>query len=304
MPQRIKSSSQVPTKTASFALVSMGRSAKQRSKKGSRRVAKSVTLDTQLKRAGLSEVGFAHLPQSLVDRGPAVALAYTYLGDAVWEVYARQHMILRKAESAARASSRGVALRPMEATKLGWCSSVAMQGHLTRLIEGDVLTEEELSVLRWGRDFGHENRSGHGSEAHREASALEALVAYWYLFDVDRLHDVLGVLGMTMCGRPLRDLRRDAVRDAAANAMDALQTGDVQSSFDITRLRMDKGAEVEEESKSHEIAASVKENHADMRESASMNVLMENDRLRARVEELEAELTLCNRARRLLRGKK
>ena len=57
-------------------------------------------------------------------------------------------------------------------------------------------------------------------------------------------------------------------------------------------------------SKSHEIAASVLENHADMRENVSMNVLMENDRLRARIEELEAELTLCKRARRLLRGKK
>jgi len=86
--------------------------------------------------------------------------------------------------------------------------------------------------------------------------------------------------------------------------MDALQNGDVQSSFGSTRLRMDEGAKMAEESKSHEIAASVLENHADMRENVSMNVLMENDRLRARIEELEAELTLCKRARRLLRGKK
>ena len=86
--------------------------------------------------------------------------------------------------------------------------------------------------------------------------------------------------------------------------MDALQNGDVQSSFGSTKLRMDEGAKMEEESKSHEIAASVSENHADMRENVSMNVLMENDRLRARIEELEAELTLCKRARRLLQGKK
>lgn len=68
-------------------------------------------LEDKLKRVASVDDGFASLPAELIDRGPAVALAFTYLGDAVWEVYARQHMILRKAAMAARPGSRGVALR-------------------------------------------------------------------------------------------------------------------------------------------------------------------------------------------------
>lgn len=140
---------------------------------------KSVTLAGTLRAVGATAEGFAPLPAPLTDRGPAVALAYTYLGDAVWELYARQHMILRRAKEAAqtaRAGTKGVAMRPQEATKRGWCSSIAMHGHLARLLDGDALTDEEIAILKWGRDYGHESRSGHKKEEYREASALEALV--------------------------------------------------------------------------------------------------------------------------------
>ena len=230
-------------------------------------------LDDKLRRVESSDEGLAPLPQALRDRGPAVALAYTYLGDAVWEVYSRQHMILRKATEHAKAGTKNVALRPMEATKRGWCSSVAMHGHLMRLVDGDVLSPEELAVLKWGRDFGHESRSGHKSEAHREASALEALVAFWYLFDPERLHFVLE----TLCGRPLRDLSATAVRDAASGAMDALKSDTGDDADD------DREAKTETETDENE----------DTVES-----------LRARVAALEEELLLSKRAARLMRARK
>ena len=113
-------------------------------------------------------------------------------------------------------------MRPQEATKRGWCSSVAMHGHLVRLVEGGALADEELDILRWGRDYGHESRAGHKSKSHREASALEALVAYWYLHDPDRLHEVFETLGMTVCAAPLRGLRSDSVDAAAVAAMNGL----------------------------------------------------------------------------------
>jgi hypothetical protein len=137
-----------------------------------------------------------------------------------------------------------------------------------------VLSPEELSVLKWGRDFGHESRSGHKSQAHKEASALEALVAFWYLFDPERLHFVLETLGMTVCGRPLRALRASAVRDAASGAMDALRRDD------------DAKAGTETEGKKTD------ENQDTI---AS---------LRARVAELEEELLVSKRAARLMRARK
>ena len=181
------------------------------------------------RRTSLSEdAGFTKLPAPLLDRGPAVALAYTFLGDAVWELYARQHMILRRAAEVTKGGTKGVAMRPQEATKRGWCSSVAMHGHLVRLLEGGALADEELDILRWGRDYGHESRAGHKSKSHREASALEALVAYWYLHDPDRLHEVFETLGMTVCAAPLRGLRSDAVEAAAVAAMNGLQSGEAR----------------------------------------------------------------------------
>ena len=239
-------------------------------------------LDDKLHRVESSDEGLAPLPQALRDRGPAVALAYTYLGDAVWEVYSRQHMILRKATEHAKAGTKNVALRPMEATKRGWCSSVAMHGHLMRLVDGDVLSPEELSVLKWGRDFGHESRSGHKSQAHKEASALEALVAFWYLFDPERLHFVLETLGMTVCGRPLRALRASAVRDAASGAMDALRRDDDAKA----------GTEDDDAKAGAETEGKTDEN----RDTIAS--------LRARVAELEEELLVSKRAARLMRARK
>ena len=264
-------------------VIAGSKNSKKPAKSGKLSGGRSVAcLDDKLRRVANSDEGLAPLPQVLRDRGPAVALAYTYLGDAVWEVYSRQHMILRKATEHAKAGTKNVALRPMEATKRGWCSSVAMHGHLMRLLDGDVLSSEELAVLKWGRDFGHESRSGHKSEAHKEASALEALVAFWYLFDPERLHFVLETLGMTVCGRPLREMRASAVRDAATDAMDALRPAEKQPG-EPPRALPDAGAfpdETEGENRD-DVAA-----------------------LRARVAALEEELLLSKRAARLMRARK
>lgn len=254
-------------------IIAGSKTSKKPAKSGKLSGGRSVAcLDDKLRRVENSDEGLAPLPQALRDRGPAVALAYTYLGDAVWEVYSRQHMILRKATEHAKAGTKNVALRPMEATKRGWCSSVAMHGHLMRLVDGDVLSSEELAILKWGRDFGHESRSGHKSEAHREASALEALVAFWYLFDSERLHFVLEMLGMTVCGRPLRELSATAVADAASNAMDALKS--------------DTGGD----------------GRNDDRETDENEDTVES--LRARVAALEEELLVSKRAARLMRARK
>ena len=184
IPTRARTFVRSVTGSVSPIIAGSKTSKKKPAKSGKLSGGRSVAcLDDKLHRVESSDEGLAPLPQALRDRGPAVALAYTYLGDAVWEVYSRQHMILRKATEHAKAGTKNVALRPMEATKRGWCSSVAMHGHLMRLVDGDVLSPEELSVLKWGRDFGHESRSGHKSQAHKEASALEALVAFWYLFE-------------------------------------------------------------------------------------------------------------------------
>ena len=172
-------------------------------------------------RSGRGGLTLEKIPQPLVDRSPSVALAFTYLGDAVWELYARQHMILKRVTSSETASASGRAIRPQDGVSKGWCNAKAMHAHLNRLLEKDFMTDEELAVLKWGRDFGHESRSGHKGDIHRDASALEALVAYLYLFDNNRLHELLEATGMTFCGKPLSGLM--GVQDTVLEAMDLLR---------------------------------------------------------------------------------
>lgn len=191
------------------------------SKKKSKPTTSAQTPKTSLKyrveRGGLT---LEHIPASLANRTPSVALAYTYLGDAVWELYARQHMILKRLKDDDAKQKPGVAIRPQDGVSKGWCSASAMHAHLSRLLERNVLKDEELAVLKWGRDFGHESRPGHKGEEHRDASALEALVAYLYLFDSERLHEVLSECGMTFCSKPLNGL--GGIETAVMEAMDSL----------------------------------------------------------------------------------
>lgn len=287
---------------------------------------KNVTLAGRLKAVGATAEGFAPLPAPLVDRGPAVALAYTYLGDAVWELYARQHMILRRATEAAqaaRAGTKGVAMRPQEATKRGWCSSIAMHGHLARLLDGDAFTAEEIAILKWGRDYGHESRSGHKKEEHREASALEALVAYWYLFDQQRLHHVLSLLGMTLCGQPLGGLAAKRVRAAAMGAMESLRVDarpedkEQQTTASSSSAAAESGEEEDDDFFVEILAGDDLVDVADDvlgerggDDEPDDDLKEENARLRLRVAELEAEvnelkkeLNLSKRATRMLRSK-
>ncbi len=70
-----------------------------------------------------------------------------------------------------------------------------------------VLTMEELSVLRWGRNraagsTAPKRFAGSSSPAYRNASALETLVGWLYLTDPVRLQDVMDVLGLGGAGRP------------------------------------------------------------------------------------------------------
>ena len=60
---------------------------------------------------------------------------------------------------------------------------------------------EELSVLEGGRDFGHESRFSHKSQATKRRPRWRRRGVL--VFDLERLHFVLETLGMTVCGRPL-----------------------------------------------------------------------------------------------------
>jgi len=113
-------------------------------------------------------------------------IALAFLGDAVWELYARAWLFNPptkpldydlKTKKLARAEAQDWILRA--------------------LVDGEALSEDELSVVKWGRNAAYGNvptrlrgkgKGGHGT--YRNASALECLTGYLYVADRARLQEI------------------------------------------------------------------------------------------------------------------
>lgn len=249
-------------------------------------------LDAHILKNTKIEATAKSIPKLLQNRDASVALCFTYLGDAVWELFARQHLVLRRCDKserenpANRAGSRSggasvKTLRPQRAAQDGWCSAVAMHSHLEKLLsleQGTFLTEEELAILKWGADYGHESRARHSGLEHRDASALEALVAYLYLFDGERLMEVLEALGMTfMDASGLEVLSGSKRIEAVENALERFEGGAAQNE--------NEGKDDEEDSNAKTISA----------------LQLENETLKKEIEELKQKALIAQRAARLKR---
>ena len=236
------------------------------------------------------------VPKLLQNRDASVALCFTYLGDAVWELFARQHLVLRRCKKSERenppnrqggrsggnSSTSVKTLRPQRAAQDGWCSAVAMHSHLERLLsleQGTFLTEEEMAILKWGADYGHESRARHSGVEHRDASALEALVAYLYLFDGERLMEVLGALGMTfMDAGGLQVLSGSGRVEAVERALERFEGGGGREE--------ENEEEVKEEEDSEKTMSALQ---------------LENETLKKEIEELKQKALIAQRAVRLKR---
>lgn len=102
------------------------------------------------------------------------SLALAYMGDAIYEVHVRHHLLLlgkTKPNQLHRAATKFV-------------SAKAQAAILHELLEKGILTEEEQAVVRRGRNA----KSGTVPKntdvlTYRHSTAFEALVGYLYLID-------------------------------------------------------------------------------------------------------------------------
>ena len=115
-------------------------------------------------------------------------VSYAFLGDAVWELYVRRAFFAPpckpveydlKTKRAARAEAQDMVLREL----------------IDESNEKPFFTEEELAVVRWGRNGGSagntpsrlRGKKKGGFATYRNASALECVVGYLYITDGTRL---------------------------------------------------------------------------------------------------------------------
>ncbi|XP_004297020.1 PREDICTED: uncharacterized protein LOC101314843 isoform X2 [Fragaria vesca subsp. vesca] len=115
------------------------------------------------------------------------AAALAYLGDCIYELYARRHFLFPPL-SIEEYNDRVMAVVRCE----------AQDALLQKLMKDNFLTEEERNVLRWGKNISSaktRTKKRAGAAVYNRASSLETLIGHLYLTDMKRLEEVMVKLG-------------------------------------------------------------------------------------------------------------
>ena len=99
------------------------------------------------------------------------SLVLAYLGDAVYELYIREYLI-----------NKGICkVNDLQKEAVTYVSAKAQSNFLEQMINGDFLTEEEITIVKRARN--HKSHSNKSSDivTYKRATGLEALIGYLYL---------------------------------------------------------------------------------------------------------------------------
>ena len=99
---------------------------------------------------------------------------YAYLGDAVWEIFVREYVILKTSSS-----------KMLHKLTTDRVNAVA-QKELLEFITPD-LTEDEAELVRRARNLSIPVARRSIQHDYRLSTAFETLVGYWFLHDKSRL---------------------------------------------------------------------------------------------------------------------
>lgn len=108
-------------------------------------------------------------------------LVLAYLGDAVYELYVREYLI-----------SKGISkVKDLQKFATSFVSAKGQAEVLDMLIEKDILTNDEVDVVKRGRNaHSHQNKST-DIQTYKRATGLETLIGYLYMNDRDRLDSIM-----------------------------------------------------------------------------------------------------------------
>ncbi|GJP56530.1 hypothetical protein CLOM_g15594 [Closterium sp. NIES-68] len=124
------------------------------------------------------------------------AAMLAYIGDGIYELYARRHFLNPPS---------AIATYCQRVTAVVCCE--AQDALLRRLINTKTLTEDERDVVRWGRNASTGARKAKGragSTVYANATALETLIGFLYLTNPSRLEHLMNGLGFVCDASDLR----------------------------------------------------------------------------------------------------
>ncbi|CAH9066846.1 unnamed protein product [Cuscuta epithymum] len=115
------------------------------------------------------------------------AASLAYIGDSIFEIYARRHFLFPPLNIEEH-NDRVMAVVRCE----------TQSAMLQKLINDNSLSEEEREVLRWGKNVGSgktKTKKRAGVAIYNKASSLETLIGYLYLTNKMRLEEIMLKLG-------------------------------------------------------------------------------------------------------------
>ncbi|XP_027341363.1 uncharacterized protein LOC113854534 [Abrus precatorius] len=129
-------------------------------------------------------------PKVVKPRSVFNAATLAYIGDCIYELYARRHFLFPPL-SIDEYNDRVMAVVRCE----------AQDALLQKLLDTDFLSDQERDVLRWGKNIGSsktKTKKRAGAAVYSRASSLETLVGYLYLTNVNRLEKLMLELGFSV----------------------------------------------------------------------------------------------------------
>ena len=111
-------------------------------------------------------------------------LVTAYLGDAVYELHIRKFLI-----------SKGISkVKDLQQTSINYVSANSQRRIVEKLIDTNILTEEEIEIFNRGR-----NASSHSSKTtdiitYKKATGFECLIGYLYEHDLERCKYILNYI--------------------------------------------------------------------------------------------------------------
>eukprot|EP00241_Pyramimonas_parkeae_P022478 CAMPEP_0114276970 /NCGR_PEP_ID=MMETSP0059-20121206/530_1 /TAXON_ID=36894 /ORGANISM="Pyramimonas parkeae, Strain CCMP726" /LENGTH=186 /DNA_ID=CAMNT_0001397023 /DNA_START=177 /DNA_END=737 /DNA_ORIENTATION=- len=126
-------------------------------------------------------------------------ISLAFLGDCVWELSVRQAFFFPRTHPQSYNESVKQAVRAESQAKcFDWVVS-----------QEDFLSEQEMSILMWGRNASGNKPSRLKPAVYKKATAIECLVGYLYLLNPERLNTLMKALGYI----PLGSSQDDACSD-------------------------------------------------------------------------------------------
>lgn len=119
-------------------------------------------------------------------------LTLAYIGDSVYEVYIRRYLIEKNI----------VKVKELQNAAISFVSAKGQAQILKKWLDAKLLTEKELEIIYRARNHkGNRHPKNTDIITYKYATALEALIGYWYLDQkFDRLEEFMNrTLGETIC---------------------------------------------------------------------------------------------------------